>query len=202
MAIEPTQNVRQGEVVATDSLALNLRQVLLEVAGRAIDFGVHHDRPLTVVTADYPAPLQEMRATFVTLQKEGQLRGCIGSLTPHRPLVVDVAYNAHAAAFSDPRFPPLAAHERTSLAIHISILSLPVPMTFRSEADLLAQIRPGVDGLILEDRGRRGTFLPAVWESLPDPWEFWTQLKRKAGLSPTHWSDTLRVSRYTTESFP
>ncbi len=204
----------EGEVMSTeqipttdaqgqsDELSSALRSVLLDVAGQAIDYGLSYGRPQDVKLADYPAPLQELRATFVTLQREKQLRGCIGSLTPHRPLVADVAYNAYAAAFSDPRFPKLSTQERTQLDIHISVLSLPSPMTFHSEADLLAQIRPGVDGLILEDQGRRGTFLPSVWESLPNPRDFWMQLKRKAGLLPNHWSATLRVSRYTTESFP
>ncbi|CAK0742216.1 AmmeMemoRadiSam system protein A [Gammaproteobacteria bacterium] len=193
--------IRNDLASPSNELAPALRRTLLDLAGAAIDFGLTHGRPLAVVTQSYPPPLQEPRATFVTLQIEGQLRGCIGSLEPHRSLVADVAYNAYAAAFSDPRFAPLTSQERGLLDIHISILSLPVPMTFASEADLLVQIRPNVDGLILEDRGRRGTFLPSVWESLPTPQEFLTHLKRKAGLSPTYWSQTVQVARYTTESF-
>lgn len=142
-----------------------------------------------------------MRATFVTLEIGGALRGCIGVLEAIRPLVVDVARNAFAAAFEDPRFPRLTRAELPRLDIHISVLTPPEPMHFDSEADLLRQIRPGIDGLILEDRGRRGTFLPSVWEQLPKPDEFFEHLRHKAGLPGGYWSETLIVSRYTTESF-
>jgi len=116
-------------------------------------------------------------------------------------LVEDVAENAWSAAFRDPRFPPLTAAELPGLGIHISVLTPPQPMHFTSEADLLRQIRPGVDGLILQDGWARGTFLPSVWESLPRVADFWTQLKHKAGLPAHHWSADLRVFRYETESF-
>jgi len=117
--------------------------------------------------------------------------------------VQDVAHNAYAAAFSDPRFPPLAALELEleGLDLHISILSPPEPMQFVSEGDLLNQLRPGEDGLILRAGVRRGTFLPSVWESLPQPQAFLQHLKMKAGLAPDFWSDEVRVERYTTEAF-
>jgi len=129
------------------------------------------------------------------------LRGCIGTLTAHQAVIADVAYHAHAAAFSDPRFPALRENELDDLDIHISVLSEPQIISFSSEADLLAQLRPGIDGLILRDLGRTGTFLPSVWESLPQVKDFWQQLKRKAGLPANHWSKSLEVLRYTTESF-
>ena len=116
-----------------------------------------------------------------------------------RPLARDVAENAFSAAFRDNRFPPLAADEFDDLELHISILSPPEPMTFRSEQDLIAQIRPEIDGLILEEGLRRGTFLPSVWESLPNPHQFLKHLKQKAGLPTEYWSDTIKVSRYTAE---
>ena len=141
------------------------------------------------------------RATFVTLNKFGELRGCIGHLEAIQPLIADVAENAFNAAFRDPRFQPVTASEFGDLEVHISVLSPPEPMVFTSEADLLRQIRPGIDGLILEDGAYRGTFLPSVWEQLPDPAQFLAHLKMKAGLPPNYWSDTLKVSRYTTESF-
>ncbi len=124
------------------------------------------------------------------------------TLVARRPLVEDVAHNAYAAAFSDPRFPPLARHELEGLDVHLSVLSPMEPLTFRSEADLLGQIRPGVDGLLLEEGRHVGTFLPSVWESLPDAETFWRALKRKAGLPADYWSPSLRVSRYTAASVP
>lgn len=177
------------------------RRTLLELAARSIAHHLTQGRPLVPALADYPARLRATRATFVTLQIDAALRGCIGALTAHRPLVQDVAHNACAAAFEDPRFPPVAAAELTRIDLHIAILSPPEPLRFQSEADLVGQLRPGLDGLILEDRGRRGTFLPSVWEQLPTPALFLEHLRRKAGLPAHHWSETLRVSRYTTESF-
>ena len=129
------------------------------------------------------------------------LRGCIGHLEAVQPLVVDVAENAFAAAFRDPRFPALTAREWPDVEVHLSILTPAQPITFVDEPDLLAQLRPGEDGLILEDGPNRGTFLPSVWESLPDAGQFLTQLKRKAGLAANHWSEQLRIYRYGTESF-
>jgi AmmeMemoRadiSam system protein A len=177
------------------------RRILLDTARASIAFGLAHGRPLNVHPAEYPAPLKALLASFVTLHEAGQLRGCIGHLEAHQPLIVDVAENAYAAAFRDPRFPPLQAQELPAVQIHVSVLGEPQPLAFASEADLLAQLRPGVDGLILQDGRHRGTFLPSVWETLADPGEFLTHLKIKAGLAPNHWSDTLQVARYTTESF-
>lgn len=175
--------------------------MLLGVAAGSIEHGLNQGSALEPDPRDYPAALQAERASFVTLQIEGALRGCIGVLEAIRPLVMDVAHNAFAAAFEDPRFPPLSRAELPHLEIHISILTPPQAMQFSSEADLLGQIRPGIDGLILEDRGRRGTFLPSVWEQLPNPAEFLEHLRHKAGLPARYWSDTLAVSRYTSESF-
>lgn len=177
------------------------RATLLKIAARSIAHGLERNRPLEVDPADYPEPLREPRATFVTLELGRRLRGCIGVLEAVRPLVEDVAMHAFAAAFEDPRFAPLRPAEYPDLTLKISVLSPSEPMPFNSEADLLGQIRPGVDGLILRDRGHRGTFLPSVWEQLPDPREFLDHLKLKAGLPPGHWSDSIQILRYTTESF-
>ncbi len=177
------------------------RDILLAVAGASIRYGLGHGRPLPVSAADYAPELGLRRATFVTLQRRGELRGCIGMLEAVRPLVEDVAHNAYAAAFSDPRFPPLGAGELEGLELHLSILSPPEQLPWSAETDLVQQLRPGIDGLILSDRGRRGTFLPSVWESLPTPVQFLRHLKQKAGLPADYWSATLQVSRYTTESF-
>jgi uncharacterized protein len=183
-------------------LAPGLRQILLVLAREAIHQGLDRGRPPEVDPLAYPEALRVVRACFVTLQQHGQLRGCIGHLEGFQSLLQDVAENAFAAAFRDPRFPPLRRTELAGLEIHISILGPAEPLRFTSERDLLRQLRPGIDGLILRDGLSRGTFLPSVWESLPDPVSFLNQLKRKAGLAPDHWSPTLEVLRYETESFP
>ncbi len=189
-------------IPSTTRLAKPLREQLMEVAWHAIRHGVHHQSPLKIDPQDYPEALRVERACFVTLNRNRLLRGCIGHLEAYQPLVVDVAENAYAAAFRDPRFPPLSEAELHHLDIHISILTPSEPIPFTSEEDLLHQIRPGIDGLILVDGRHRGTFLPSVWESLPDPRDFLLHLKQKAGLPPHYWSDTLEVFRYETESFP
>jgi len=177
------------------------RRTLLEVAAASIDHGLAHGRALAVAARDYPEPLGEPGAAFVTLTRGAELRGCIGSLEARRALVEDVAENAYAAAFRDPRFPPLSEGERAELSIHISVLSPPEPVAFSSEEALLAGLRPGIDGLVLHEGARRGTFLPSVWENLPEPRDFLRHLKLKAGLPPDYWSDSIRVERYTVEEF-
>jgi len=177
------------------------RRTLLKLARASIGHGLHTGRPLDIEPSDYPEPLQEQRATFVTLHRAGTLRGCIGHLEAVMPLVRDVADNAFAAAFRDPRFPALEAQELSEVHIDISILSLPQPIVFTSEQDLIRQLQPGSDGLILEDKQARGTFLPSVWDTLPNPRDFLLHLKQKAGLPPEYWSDTLTIARYHTESF-
>lgn len=177
------------------------RAALLRVARDSIEHGLRSGRPLAVTAEAFDAALQATRASFVTLQIRGDLRGCIGHLDASQPLVVDVADNAFAAAFRDPRFPPLRRDEWPDVSVHLSLLTRPEAMRFRDEADLLSQLRPGDDGLALQDGPYRGTFLPAVWESLPDPREFLAHLKRKAGLATNHWSDSVQVMRYRTESF-
>jgi AmmeMemoRadiSam system protein A len=183
-------------------LAPALRQTLLDLARASIGFGLQHGRPLVALFDEYPAELQARRASFVTLQRQGALRGCIGSLEARRPLVADVTENAYAAAFRDPRFAPLASHEFADLEIHLSLLTPAEPMEAASEADLLRQLRPGEDGLILQEGSHRATFLPAVWESLPEPRSFIRHLKQKAGLPAEYWSDTLTVLRYRAEHIP
>ena len=177
------------------------RHTLRELAYNSIRHGLERGKALEVSPAQYPAALQIKKATFVTLHRNSELRGCIGILKPVRPLVEDVAYNAWAAAFTDSRFPPLNADELNDLDIHISILGAPEEIDFVSEDDLVQQIRPGIDGLILEEGYNKGTFLPSVWESLHDSREFLNHLKLKAGLPANHWSDRIKVKRYTVEEF-
>ena len=182
-------------------LSAEERETLLQVAADSIRHGLDTGHALKVSVEDYSPALQQDGASFVTLTILQQLRGCIGMLTATRPLIKDVAANAYAAAFEDPRFPPLTEAEYGQLEYHISILNPAEDMEFESEADLLQQLRPGIDGLILEDRGRRATFLPSVWESLPRPTEFLQHLKQKAGFPADYWSDSMRVQRYTVEEF-
>lgn len=184
------------------SLPLESRQSLLELARNSIRHGLRTGRPLPVALEALPPELKARRATFVTLQKDGALRGCIGCLEAVRPLAEDIAANAYAAAFRDPRFPPVTDSEAELLEIHLSLLTPAEPMRFNSEDHLLDQLQPGVDGLILEEGGRRGTFLPSVWEDLPEPRRFFRHLKLKAGLPADYWSDTLKVSRYRCDRIP
>jgi len=177
------------------------RALLLYVARASIVHGLKTGEPLAPVLEALPAALREPRAAFVTLERGGRLRGCIGSLEARRALATDVAANAFAAAFRDPRFPKLGREEYSGLDLHLSVLTPAIPLTFASEEELLAQLRPGIDGLILADAGHRGTFLPSVWEQLPEAHRFLAHLKRKAGLPENYWSETLSVARYTTESF-
>ncbi len=173
---------------------------LIKIAKASVEFVTNSNRPLQLNLDDYADILKAKRASFVTLNKNNVLRGCIGSLTAHNALIIDIAENAAAAAQRDPRFPTVQIDELGQLDYHISILSKPEIMNFNSEDDLIDQLRPGIDGLILTDGNYRGTFLPSVWESLPQPKEFLSHLKRKAGLSENHWSQTMKLSRYTAES--
>jgi AmmeMemoRadiSam system protein A len=186
---------------ASEAYTAGEQAALLQVALASIQSGLETGSPLQVHPDAYPPALSAIRASFVTLKRNGDLRGCIGSLTPVTSLVEDVAHNAFAAAFRDPRFLALTNADLQDLEISISVLGPTEPMTFGSEQELLSMLRPGVDGLVLQDGRHRGTFLPAVWESLPQPADFLSHLKQKAGLRADYWSDTLEVQRYTTVSF-
>lgn len=142
------------------------------------------------------AALHEPGATFVTLTQRAQLRGCIGSLEAWRPLAVDVRKNALAAAFRDPRFSPLSADELPQTRVEVSLLTPAVALSFADEADALAQLRPGRDGIIFSAGSRRATFLPQVWEQLPSPALFLARLKQKAGLPADYWNPDIRLERY------
>jgi AmmeMemoRadiSam system protein A len=149
----------------------------------------------------HPDWLDQPGAVFVTLTQNGQLRGCIGSLEAHRSLFNDLQSNARAAAFKDPRFPPLTQKELAGIQVEVSLLSPATSIQFTDEDDALAQLRPGIDGVILEHGWHRATFLPQVWEQLPDPRDFISHLKRKAGLAVDFWADDLHLSRYLVEKF-
>lgn len=177
------------------------QQTCLRIARESISHGLQTGAALQVNTDDYADALQQHLACFVTLHKHGQLRGCIGALEAYQPLINDVAEHAFAAAFQDPRFPALEKNEFEQLAIEISVLGKPEPIEFKDQSDLLKQIRPGIDGLILEYEFNRGTFLPSVWEQLPDKNDFIAHLKMKAGLDRNWWNDDVKISRYETFQF-
>jgi AmmeMemoRadiSam system protein A len=140
--------------------------------------------------------LREPGATFVTLRRREELRGCVGSIEAYRPLVEDVWSNSRAAAFQDTRFPPVERRELPEISFEISLLSHPEPLAAASEAEALRLLRPGVDGVIFEYREHRSTFLPQVWEQLPDPRDFLDHLRQKARLPRGFWAPEVRLSRY------
>ncbi len=177
------------------------RSALIEVARASVSLGVSGAGRYKPRVEDYPPRLRQRRACFVTLRIDGRLRGCVGCLEPREGLVCEVAQAAHSAAFKDPRFAQVTEVELDALQFHISVLTPPVAMHFTDEQTLLSQLRPGIDGLVLRVGKHCGTFLPQVWESIPEPADFLRQLRLKAGLAPDHWSDSLIVERYQTESF-
>jgi AmmeMemoRadiSam system protein A len=177
------------------------RLCLLTVAEDTIAYGLEAGRYRPVSDEDYRIRLGEQAASFVTLYLGGQLRGCIGNLQATRPLVEDVAHNAYAAAFRDPRFEPVSWAEFLDLQIEISILSPLQDVQFENEANLLDQLRPGVDGVVFEAGQFRATFLPKVWEHIPGKRTFLGELKSKAGLTSDFWSDDVNIQRYTTSTF-
>ena len=173
----------------------------LKEAARTVLRGVGQSAKIDLPLDSYPAPLLAARRTFVTLKDRGELRGCIGSVEAHQPLIVDVVRNALASATADQRFKPVTEEEAARLDIHVSILSHDRPMVFGSEEELLAQLRPGVDGLMIRDGAHRSLFLPQVWAMVPDRRAFLEHLKTKAGLPADYWSPTLQAWRFTSESF-
>ena len=187
------------------SLATPERRELLALARSSIDSALAQSQPpgkLAPFTQTLLSPeLAVRRSSFVTLRRGAELRGCCGTLDAPRALAEDVWRNAWAAAFSDYRFPPLAAAEWPQVSLHLSLLTVPEPLAVSTEDELIAVLRPGIDGLILESDTQRATFLPAVWEQLADPLQFVRQLKMKGGWQAGYWSERIRVSRYTTESF-
>jgi AmmeMemoRadiSam system protein A len=174
---------------------------LLAIARRAIESGSDAVGPPRIELDDCEDCLKAKAAAFVTLTQKGALRGCVGSLEARDALARTVAEAAFNAAFRDRRFVPLRADEFDSVQIEISVLSAMVPIQAESRQALLGQLQPGIDGLLLEDRGRRATFLPKVWEKIASPDEFLDQLFLKAGLETGHWSRHLCVHRYETHSF-
>jgi len=182
-------------------LELSDRARLLELARGSIARGSGGRQPGPTPEDAWSPALLEQRATFTTLTLEGELRGCCGTIEPQRALVEDVWHNAWASAYADPRFWPVSTTELGLLEIAISVLTPLEPIAAGDEAELIAALEPGVDGLVLRCGAARATFLPAVWESLPDPREFVAHLRRKAGWSADSWPRAMTAFRYRTETF-
>lgn len=174
------------------------KKALLKVARDSISEGLKTLKPKKINLNHYHESITKNLASFVTLQKNENLRGCIGSLQAYEPLIENISKNAFNAAFNDHRFSPLKEEELNDIKISISVLSEPIEMSFDSEEDLLNQLVIGVDGVILEEQGLRATFLPSVWDQLLSKQEFIEHLKQKAGLPKHYWSESLKVQRYYT----
>ncbi len=174
---------------------------LLRLARGSIEHGLEHGEPLPVRVDDYPDELRKLAATFTTVRHGGELRGCCGTLEARQPLATDVSNTAFRAAFRDSRFEPVCRHELDLVSLEVSVLSPLEPMHVSDETDLLRQLRPGTDGLVIVEGIRRATFLPKVWESLPQPQRFVAQLKAKCGLPADYWSDRLEFLRYSTTTY-
>jgi AmmeMemoRadiSam system protein A len=176
------------------------RRALLEAARRSLEQSVRMRAAAPFPMASYPPAITVWRSSFVTLMIGNQLRGCCGRLEAERPLVEDVWHNAYAAGFSDPRFQPLASAELEDLEIEISVLTPLEPLAVRSHAELLAALTPGKHGLVLASQGERVTFIPHVWEGLPDAARFVRELRRKAGWPDEGWEPDLAAWRFEAES--
>jgi AmmeMemoRadiSam system protein A len=178
------------------------RRYLLELAREAIARATHRQESPPVDLNAVSEGLRRDGTSFVTLTRRGELRGCIGSLEPRRPLVLDVRENAVAAAFNDPRFPPVRSDELDDLHVEVSVLSPPEPLSYDGPEDLVAQLRPAVDGVVVERGWNRATFLPQVWEKLPDPHQFLQHLCLKAHLpADAYRHPGLDVYTYQVEKF-
>ena len=186
---------------AHNEFSASEQQHLLRLARAAIAQHWQQAPAPQIDAADFTPHLTAKRACFVTLTLGTRLRGCIGGLQATRALVEEVALRAEEAAFHDPRFEPLEPHELDQLTLHIAVLDPLQPLPCRDRSDLIDQLRPGIDGLLIADGDARATFLPAVWQTLPDKHVFVSQLLLKAGLPADHWSSTLRIHRFTCSSF-
>ena len=172
---------------------------LLDTAEEAISTHLQHGTATIPDPADAPGELATPGASFVTLERAGALLGCIGSIEPRRALIVDVAHNADAAAFRDPRLPELTHDDYEELTTKVSVLSSLERLEVSKRDDLTSHVRPGVDGLFIEAKSKRATFLPSVWAQTPEPQQFLDALWAKAGIKLGTWPTSLSVWRYQTD---
>jgi uncharacterized protein len=185
-----------------DKLTLEEQKILLHMARQALECGVRGEKLPPLDETSLSSQLHEIGASFVTLTIQGELRGCIGALEAHQPLAQDVREHAVAAALEDPRFPPVREDELSRIQIEVSRLTRPIPLPYKDAVDLLSKITPHVDGVILRDGFRRATFLPQVWEKIPNRVEFLNYLCHKMGAGEDAWiTHHLEVFIYHVEEF-
>ncbi len=185
-----------------DILTIEERDTLLKLARQAMTEAVNGRSLKPLDLTSLPAGLRSPGATFVTLTKGGDLRGCIGALEPHLPLAEDVREHAAAAALQDYRFPPVKQDELDTIEIEISRLTLPQQLEYKTPQDLIMKLRPGIDGVIIRDGMHRATFLPQVWDKLPDPETFMNHLCQKMGAPPDLWRrKRIKIEFYQVEEF-
>ena len=185
-----------------DKLTLEEQQTLLRMAREAMEYGVRGKKLPSLNKETLSSHLSEKGASFITLTIRGDLRGCIGALEAYQPLAEDVREHAIAAALEDPRFPPVREAELSRIQIEVSRLTRPIPLEYEDASDLLSKLRPHVDGVLLKDDYRRATFLPQVWEKIPDPVQFMNNLCYKMGVSENLWQiKHLNVLTYQVEEF-
>jgi uncharacterized protein len=186
-----------------EKLTLEEQKTLLRLAREAMERGVRGEALPPLELSSLPLPLREEGSSFVTITAHGQLRGCVGALEAYQPLAEDVREHAVAAALKDPRFPAVREEELSGIRIEVSRLTRPVPLEYTDAADLLSRLRPHVDGVILrEDLYHRATFLPQVWEKIPNPAEFLDNLCYKMSLAPDLWRRKhFEVLTYQVEEF-
>ena len=181
-----------------ENFARHNKNELLEIVKKSLDAAVTSKELYHPQRENAQDVLFNKGASFVTLTKDGKLRGCIGSEKHEKSIAADLAYNAFAAALQDKRFAPVEPDELNKIDFTISLLTNFEEITFTSYEDLLSKLRPTVDGVLIRDGKRQGLFLPAVWKDIPDKQDFMTELKLKAGLSPSYWSDNIKVFRFRT----
>ncbi|HEY5729088.1 MAG TPA: AmmeMemoRadiSam system protein A [Anaerolineales bacterium] len=185
-----------------ESLTRKEQQILLRMAREAMEHAVRGEKPPPLDPSTLAPALREEGATFVTLTISGQLRGCIGTLDAYQPLAADVREHAIAAALEDPRFPPVSEDELSRIQVEVSRLTRPAPLEYKDADDLVSRLRPHVDGVILKDGFRKATFLPQVWEKIPDPTKFLDNLCYKMGASDNLWRKKhLEVLVYQVDEF-
>ncbi|RLD10691.1 MAG: hypothetical protein DRI56_02365 [Chloroflexota bacterium] len=186
----------------TENLTKQEQKILLKIARLALEKKVRGQKLPLIDLETLPQRLREKGASFVTLTKKGSLRGCVGTLEAFQPLANDVQARAVAAALDDFRFPPVTPDELPEIKIEISRLTPPRPLEYETPEELLEKLRPGIDGVVLRDGMRRATFLPQVWEQLPEPEQFLNRLCYKMGASMNAWREKkLDVSIYRVEKF-
>jgi AmmeMemoRadiSam system protein A len=189
-------------MIETQPLTSAERSILLKLARQSVERVVNQEPLPALKLDDYSAPLRENGASFVTLTEDGDLRGCIGALEPYQPLVQDVCEHAAGAAVDDYRFQPVSPREVSHLQIEISRLTPPQPFLYTAPEELLTRLRPHIDGVIIKDGIHRATFLPQVWEKLPDPRDFLAHLCDKMGAPFNLWQiKPLKVFTYQVEEF-